>query len=237
MSADLPVLRFEVNDDFKFKEEIIRIGETLVWCEDYLAPILFNMNQSRQTFFGQDFGRNGDLSVVIPLQEKQDATYYAPFVLELRNIPFEQQKQILHYIIDRLPRFTHGALDARGNGQYLAEVTAQKYGQEKISEVMLSENWYRENMPRYKAAFEDATISLPKDADLIEDHRAFKMIRGVARLPEGKTQSTKGQRHGDSGIAGALAWYSTGQESEKPIEFQSTGVSRTDTGLSGFMGR
>jgi len=85
---------------------------------------------------------------------------------------------VLFYIADRLPRFTTGAMDARGNGQYLAETSAQRYGA-LIVQVMLSESWYRENMPRYKAAFEDGTIEIPKDADVLADHRAIVLEQGA----------------------------------------------------------
>lgn len=213
MSAGLPVLRFEKNDEFKYLPEMLRESETLAWCEDHLAPLLAKLDPNRQSFFGEDFGRSGDLTVVIPLQETQGATFTAPFILELRNIPFQQQKQVLFYVVDRLPRFSHGALDARGNGQYLAEVAAQKFGANRISEIMLTEGWYRDNMPRYKAAFEDKTILLPLDADVIEDHRAFKVAKGVAKLPDTKnTGQDNKKRHGDAGVAGALAWFATSQE-------------------------
>ena len=238
MSADIQVLRYEKNDEFKFLDEEIRKSEVEAWCEDTLLPLLEELDPGRQSYLGEDFGRTGDLSVLIPLQETQVATFRAPFVLELRNMPFKQQEQIVFYIIDHLPRFTHGSFDARGNGQYLAEVAAQKYGDNRISEVMLSEKWYRENMPRYKAAFEDKAILLPKDADIIEDHRAFKVIKGVIRLPEGKTnkdKKKKNQRHGDSGIAGAMAWHATNQEGGGEIEFESTGVARVSNQLSGYM--
>jgi len=153
-------------------------------------------------------------------------------------MPFKQQEQILFYIGDRLPRFTFGALDARGNGQYLAEVAAQRYGQGRIAEVMLSEGWYRDTMPKYKAAFEDKSILLPKDADTIEDHRAFKMIKGVAKLPDSKNKGQdKLQRHGDSGVAGAMAWFATMQEGGGVIEFESTGNRCASADMSGFMGR
>jgi phage FluMu gp28-like protein len=208
-----PVLRLSLPDEFKYRPEPERISETAAWCEDHLAPLLAAMAPERRSYFGQDFGRTGDLSVIIPLQETQGARFAAPFAIELRNVPFKQQEQILFYVIDRLPRFTFGALDARGNGQYLAEVSAQHYGSGRIAEVMLSEPWYREQMPKYKAAFEDRSILLPLDADIIEDHRAFKVIRGVARLPESKnTGSDRQKRHGDSGIAGALAWYAANHE-------------------------
>lgn len=222
MSDEIPVIRYSQLDEFKFLDDEIRRSTVEAWCVDTLLPLLADMDPKRLSYFGQDFGRSGDLSVIIPLQETQAATFAAPFVLELRNIPFEQQKQILFYIVDRLPRFSFGALDARGNGHYQAEVAAQRYGQDRIAEVMLSNKWYLENMAKYKAAFEDQTILLPKDADVIEDHRAFKMIKGIAKLPDKKTKSTdKLQRHGDSGIAGALAWFATTQEGGGEIEYRS----------------
>jgi phage FluMu gp28-like protein len=74
-------------------------------------------------------------------------------------------------------------MDARGNGQYLAEQAALRYGS-RVAQVMLTTEWYRESMPKYKAAFEDANIELPRDAEILADHRLLRMERGVARIPE-----------------------------------------------------
>lgn len=223
MSADIPVVRYEKKASFAELPDAVRTAEVAAWCEDVLAPLLAKMDAKRFSYVGEDFGRTGDLTVIIPLQEQQNASFRAPFVLELRNIPFQQQEQIFYFVCDRLPRFRGGALDARGNGQYLAERAMQKYGATRIAQVMLTESWYRENMPAYKAAFEDKNILLAKDADIIEDHRAFKVIKGVARLPDVKLQGKdKKQRHGDSGIAGALAWYATREMKGGQIEFQSS---------------
>jgi phage FluMu gp28-like protein len=127
-------------------------------------------------------------------------------VLELRNVPFKEQEFILYFILDRLPRFTHGCFDARGNGQYLAERAMQKYGMERITQVMLSESWYREEMPRFKSFFEDGTIEVAADADHMDDYRAIKMIKGVAKLPDVRTTDKTGKkRHGDAAIGGAMA--------------------------------
>lgn len=233
LQPGIPVLRYEQTDEFTLKEDDYRFSVVQDWCEEHLAPLLDKMDPKRQTCFGEDFARSGDLTVILPLQEQQDATWKCPFMVELRNMPFRQQEQVLFYIVDRLPRFRHGSLDARGNGQYLAEVAQQRYGANRITQVMLSGAWYRENMPRYKTAFEDRSIVLAKDADLIEDHRALKKIKGVIRLPETRTSETgskgkknKKKRHGDSAIAGALAWYSTGQEGGGETEYQSTGKRR-----------
>jgi phage FluMu gp28-like protein len=48
--------------------------------------------------------------------------------VELANCPFTSQQQILEFVIDRLPRFRGGAMDATGNGAALAEAIAQRYG-------------------------------------------------------------------------------------------------------------
>ncbi len=245
MSREIPVIRYAAGDDFATKPKRWRETVAEDWCAETLAPLLTGLDPKRQSYFGEDFGRTGDLTVIEPLVERADAVFQAVFVLELRNVPFEQQRQILFYIIDRLPRFRHGALDARGNGQYLAEVAMQRYGAARISQVMPSERWYRENMPPYKAAFEDRSLLLPMDADIIEDHRAFKMVRGVARLPDGKTAGAdKQQRHGDSGIAGVMAWFATRQEGGGETEYRSTRKRRLDydgafcsVGDSGGFGR
>lgn len=233
LSPDIPVIRYEQTRAFAEVADGIRRSEVEAWCEENLKPLLTDLDENRRHYFGEDFGRTGDLSVIIPLAEQQSANFKALFVLELRNMPFQQQEQILFYIVDRLPRFSFGALDARGNGQYLAERAMQQYGAGRIAEVMLSDKWYRENMPKYKSAFEDRSILLSKDADVIEDHRAFKVIKGIAKLPDKKTKGKdKKQRHGDSGIAGALAWFATGQEGGGPIEFESTGQKRACAGSS-----
>ena len=239
LSPDIPVIRYEQSRAFAEISDSLRHSEVEAWCEEILKPLLTGLDEKRRHYFGEDFGRTGDLTVIIPLAEEQSANFKATFVLELRNMPFQQQEQILFYIVSKLPRFTFGGLDARGNGQFLAERAMQKYGANRIAEVMLTEKWYRENMPRYKAAFEDQSILLPKDADIIEDHRAFKVIKGVAKLPETKTKGKdKKQRHGDSGIAGALAWFATNEAAVGPIEYESTGRRRTCTSssMNNFMG-
>ncbi len=207
MRSDIPVVRLAMPTSFAEEPVHIREAEIRDWCERELGPLLRGrLNPNWRSFFGEDFARSGDLTVLWPSQEKPDLGLTTPFIVELRNMPFEQQKQIVYYIIDRLPRFTAGAFDARGNGQYLAEVAMQKYGATRIAQVMLSAEWYRENMPRFKAAFEDKTIDAPRDADVLSDLRALKMEKGIAKVPDtAHNRGTDGKdRHGDSAIAGAL---------------------------------
>lgn len=220
MSEDIHVIRYKQTDDFAQWPDHLRTAEVESWCNENLLPLL-SLDQDRRSYFGEDFARTGDLTVITPLQEQQGATFKAPFSLELRNMPFREQEQILTYIVDRLPRFSFGALDARGNGQYMAERMMQKYGAARIAQVMITDAWYREAMPKYKSAIEEKSIILPKDADTIEDHRFIKIIKGVAKIPEKKMKGEdKLQRHGDSAISGAMAWYATYQEAPGDIDYQ-----------------
>jgi len=151
-------------------------------------------------------------------------------------MPFRQQEQILFYLVDRLPHFMAGAMDARGNGQYLAEVAAQRYGSYRIHQVMLSQPWYLENMPKYKAALEDGLVILPRDADVLADHRLIMVDRGIPKIPDhARTRGADGgQRHGDSAIACVLAWYANTRDIA-PIEFMSTGIPRFGYGLADYL--
>ena len=138
-----------------------------------------------------------------------------PFLLEMHNVPHAQQVQAVAYICDRLPRFAGGAFDARGNGSYLAEAMVDRYGS-IIEPVMPTTAWYLEAFPKYRAAFQDEQIALPRSDDIVEDHRAVRLVRGVPKLPEKKTDA-KGDRHGDSAIAGVLAWWASEQDAG-PVE-------------------
>lgn len=228
MDRDIPVSRWTCPPDFVELPEHIRTAHALDWCDLHLAPLLAGLPENHPTYIGEDFGRSGDLTVIVPLQECSGMKYRTPFAAELRNVPFRQQEQILFYIVDRLPRFRAGALDARGNGHYLAEVAMQRYGSARIHQVMLSDRWYLENMPPYKAAFEDRAITIPGDPDILDDHRAIRIERGVARVPEGVRNRGRdgGRRHGDAAMACALAWYAAHSSQAGPVEYKTVAGTR-----------
>jgi phage FluMu gp28-like protein len=201
---DIPVLRLARDSGFALWSEPLRRADISDWIEERLAPELARLVQTLPHCFGFDFARKGDLSVFFPLAILANMVRRAPFVLEMRNIPFAQQRQVLWYIIERLPRRRGGMMDATGNGMQIAEETVQQFGASVIA-VMLTEPWYRENMPRFKAAFEDKLIEIPRDREITDDMRALKLVRGVARVPLATKADDGKRRHGDAAIAGALA--------------------------------
>ncbi|ODT18904.1 MAG: hypothetical protein ABS35_22735 [Kaistia sp. SCN 65-12] len=217
MSAEVPVLRWEMPSSFAAASEFERELAARSWCETMLGEIMAGLDPHLVSFFGMDFGRVADLSALWPVQLTRNLYRRTPFLVEMRNIPFAQQQQVLFWIGDRLPRLAGGALDAGGNGAALAEAAAQKWGMDRIAQIKFSVDWYRENMPKLKETLEAVGMGLPKDADVLGDFRLIKMIDGVARVPASRTtqkgeaaaDGKKKKRHGDAAIAAALAHFAS----------------------------
>lgn len=227
----VPVVRVQLPDSFKSLDKSMREAVIRDLCREKLKPILDKLDPDRAHVFGMDFARSGDVSALKADEIGQDTVRRCRLVLELRNVPYEAQRDILFYVGDNLPRLSGGALDATGNGGYLAEVAAQRWG-ECIVEVKLSAEWYRENSPRYVEAFGDLTVTIPADEDVIRDHQALQYVNGIIKVPDDHRH--KGEdgldRHGDTAIAGILAWFASlqmtlsyGYESARPGASDSRG--------------
>jgi phage FluMu gp28-like protein len=212
MKSKAPIIRLVKDDDFRNAPQHVREADILAWCEKHLKPVLANLNPFLTHVFGEDFARSGDLTVIAIYEMGRDLVRRTVAQIELRNVPFETQRDILFYTLDRIPKLGGGAMDARGNGQYLAEVAAQKYG-EKIVEVMLSQAWYRENSTPFTEAVTGGEVWLPKDEDTVRDLQGLQYVNGIIKVPD--DHSTKGadgfDRHGDAAIAYVLAWFASRQ--------------------------
>ncbi|WP_107242264.1 terminase large subunit domain-containing protein [Photobacterium frigidiphilum] len=204
--TDAPVLTFTGSLEFNEAPEHIREAEMKEWLDEHVQPELDKLDPKLRHSLGEDFARTGDLTVFAPMAIHDDTRREVPFLVELANVPFKQQEQALYYICDQLPRRDGIFLDARGNGQYLAEQARYKYGEEVV-EVMLTVSYYRLNMPAFKAAFEDDEILLPKHEDVITDLGQIQYKAGVPCIDDSRTQGANGnKRHGDSAIAIWLAY-------------------------------
>ncbi|MHC1700296.1 MAG: hypothetical protein AB9900_04850 [Humidesulfovibrio sp.] len=207
-----PVLRIALPDSFAALPEAQRKEWAQGWIELHLKPLLARLNPARPHVFGQDFARHRDFSVLAPLEIDQQLMRRAPFLIEMHNVPTRQQEQILWTLIPALPRFSGGAMDASGSGQTLAEYTADKFGADKIHQVVLSQAWYRDWMPKFVGAFEDGMLDLPRDADIESDLRALEESDGITKVPDVRIKDSKAaelMRHGDAAIALALGWFAS----------------------------
>ncbi|MGX9522485.1 terminase large subunit domain-containing protein [Vibrio mediterranei] len=206
MKPDIPCVALEAPEDFMQWPESARTLLVKHWCETQLKPHLDRLDRSHHFSFGEDFARKGDLSVFVPLGERFDLSKYVPFYVELRNMTYDAQRETLFYLCDRLPRKRGMAFDATGNGGYLAEAAALRYGTDTVDQVSLNDPWYREWMPKLKAQFESQNIDIPRNEDVKTDLNHIQVINGIPKIDKGKTKGDDGQqRHGDFAVALAMA--------------------------------
>lgn len=233
-NPDGPVIvRGKWDDGFAYLPEDVRRHAVAGWIAENLEPHVRRLSPLRRHVFGEDFARNRDQAVTVVGEEETDLTHRPVIVVELANCPFSSQEQIHQWLIERLPRFRGGAMDATGNGAALAEKMAQRFGVEMIEQVKLNDAFYLAHMPKLKAALQDGTLrDLPRDEAHRDDLRAIKLVQGVPKVPRQERQSAGqaaaaadagqkgGQRHGDYAIAlfmmeyafhreaGEIAWQS-----------------------------
>ncbi len=206
----VPVVRFVGDEAFNNAPLIERQQQINDWLNANIKPLLTTLDEMQDHALGQDFARSGDLTVMNPLAISQTLMRRTPFLVELKNVPFAQQQQILFFILHGLPRLCGVQLDARGNGQQIAEATRDEFGSHLVECVMLTQSWYAEHMPRMKKAFEDDELRTVKDKDVIDDLRAVQVIKGIPKIPEGNTSGNAAQRrHGDAAVALCLAYAAT----------------------------
>ena len=195
----VPVVSFKGDNAFNILPVSRRKSDIDDWIKLNLDPLLKKLSTKETHFFGQDFARSGDTTTMAPMVQKKNLTRVVPFLVELHNVPFAQQQQILLYLLSGLPKFSGAKLDGTGNGAQIAESAVDKFGS-IVESIHFTESFYREYMPKYKSAFEDKNLFIPQTEDVLEDHRAIAVINGVPKLPKTKTDA-KNKRHGDSVIA------------------------------------
>ncbi|ECO1012990.1 hypothetical protein AA464_23205, partial [Salmonella enterica subsp. enterica serovar Newport] len=210
MVRGTPILTFEAPEDFLSRAAWLRESEINTWCEAHLKPLLTALNPRSRYSFGEDFARRGDLTCFTLLEITEDLQKREAFRVELRNMPYEQQKQIMLYILERIARLIGAAFDATGNGGFLAEAALERFGPELVDCVMLSAKWYGEWMPKLKAEFEDQNIFVARHQTTLDDLRHIKVTNGIPQIDKGRTKDENAtaagsRRHGDFAVALCMA--------------------------------
>ncbi len=203
----VPIVSWAVEETFFLDTDRVRRAE--LWIKDHLEIPLYSLDPLRETVFGQDFGRSGDLSV-IGVAQRDGLRWTAVLQVELRRVSFDVQRLILFWLVERLPRLRRGAMDARGNGQSHAEAAQQKFGLSTIDCVMATPEFYATEFPEYRGALEDRSFLLPASEDVLGDHRLAVLVKGRPTIGEGRAIGSDGeQRHGDSLVAWLLCHAAT----------------------------
>lgn len=210
---EAPVIRIELPVDFLHRPALERKHLWAVQIDQVKAAVR-KLDPRRSHALGYDPARRADPAVAKLLGIDQQLNRRSALTVEMRNVPFAEQKEVLQTIIKASPRLTGAAIDATGMGMNLAEDLGREFGLHDdahpgglVRMISLSQSWYNENMPPLKTAFEDGTIELVKDADHVSDLRMVKVIRGIPQIPAEREGVAGKKRHGDYAVALALAYF------------------------------
>lgn len=203
-TAEHVVYRLEPPKGFELNSLEWRTSWMAEWCDDNLHDMRQRLRPERLTYFGQDYARSasGDLSVIAPGQYDETGNLLVPFLIEMRGVPSREQLQLWDYLLARC-RHACGKLDARGNGQDVAEYLQDHYGRDAWEATMATQKTYLERMPRLKARIEDRTIVMPKTEGVIDDLRLIRLVKGIPMIVDRADDKGSGsnKRHGDTAVA------------------------------------
>jgi phage FluMu gp28-like protein len=191
------VIRKACEDRFTFEQEEKRVKEFAHWLKGEVRDIL--LAHTHPVYLGEDFARSGDLTSIFCDEELPDGRLLTFLVIELRNVPFSQQWQVIKYVMDTLPNLGSAAFDSRGKGQMLAELAAQEWPG-YVYQVMISTKWYAETFPGLKGRMEDHTTTIPADPCIRDNFRVLGLKAGVPCVLE-RSGGPRERRHGDGAIA------------------------------------
>lgn len=212
---EAPVIRIDLPLDFLHRPELER-RHLMAPHLDAIKEALDGLDANRQHAFGYDPARKADPAIMSLLSIDKVLRRQAVLTVELRNVPFQEQKEIATLILKASPRLCGAAVDATGVGMNLAEDLGRIFGLHTeetpgglVWSVTLSQNWYNENFPPLKTAFEDANIALTRDAEHAVDLRLVKIIRGIPSIPPERVGTAGAKRHGDFAVALVLAYFAS----------------------------
>ena len=205
------IFRKTCADSFTFEPKEDRRKEFASWLRHGLKDLL--KTKKNPVYIGEDFARSGDLTCVFLDELLPDENLQTFCVIELRNVPFDQQWQVIKHAMETVPHFAGGAFDSRGNGQSIAEYAAQEWPG-MIHQIMITDLWYAENFPKLKNRMEDKTTNIPDDVFIREDFRAVGIKAGTPRVLA-RSGSPRERRHGDGAIAKLMVTFAAISDEEK----------------------
>ncbi|PWD90354.1 terminase large subunit domain-containing protein [Ignatzschineria cameli] len=226
------VRRITAPNDFMTLTEEARVKTVNEWLVEVVEPLMkLLLSEDERHGFGMDFARKGDLSVITLTAVAQDTKRKQRIVLELKNMPFNQQKEIVRFVGKRVPRLVGMAIDSTGNGASVGEQASIDFGSEMVEQVHLTDKYYSEWMPKYIGVFDAGGIEIPMDDDIERDHRKIVNIKGVNKIEKGTETSIRGgKRHGDAAVSGFLSYRATLMEGGV-IEFTPLTASYENDGI------
>lgn len=218
LPAEAPIIRMDLPQDFLLRSKLERDHLMAPYLEE-LRDALDGLDPKPRHALGYDPSRKVDPAVLHLLAIQADLKRRSALTVEMRRVPFEEQKLVVRAVMAAAPHLIGAAIDATGMGMNLAEDLGREFGTRDeenggglVWSVKFSPTWYNENFPPLKVAFEDDAIALALDADHLGDLRLVKIIRGIPSIPAERSGETGKKRHGDFAVALALAHFASRME-------------------------
>lgn len=196
-------LSYELIDSCKYAPDV-------VWQTDL-------KDTKNPLYIGVDVGRVKDLTVIW-VDEDVSGVRMCRRMIELRNTTFDAQEAELYRLL-ALPQVRRCCIDNTGIGRQFAERAQQRYGKYRIEPVTFTAAVKEELAYPLKAAFEDRTLRVPDDKNLVADLRSIRK-ETTASSNVRFTGERSADSHADRFWAKALAQHA-GKTSHGPAVLQS----------------
>lgn len=178
--------------------------------EEMVDKLILNMDMAgfgRTLLLGMDIGRKKDSSEICILEE-HDMDLYNLHIerlsIELIHIPFRIQKQIIKFLINKLPILKANIDGTEGShGADIAETLEYEFPQ-VIESVNFTSESKAKMAKNFRFRLEDRTIALLNDSHSVKQiHSIKKIVTEAANIKFGAEKNKK--HHGDKFWAKALA--------------------------------
>lgn len=172
-------------------------------------------------YVGVDIGRTKDLTV-ISVAEEISGTLFVRKMIELENMPFSAQENILYPYL-ALPNMRRACIDASGIGKQFAERAGEKYGKYRAEPIVFTQPSKEDMAYLTRTRFEDATLRIPSSQTLAAD------IRGIRKITVGDNVRFDGERtkngHSDRFWSLALMTLAAKPSNDEPAGLESARAS------------
>lgn len=225
LAIDVEELRKGISDELAWQQEFLLefleentaylSYELIATCEDWDATtdtLTEDLDRSLgDLYLGMDIGRKRDLSVIWLTQRVGDVAWTRR-VIELVNVPFATQREVLYGL---LPIVKRACIDATGLGMQLAEEAKRRFAH--VEEVTFTSAVKSDMATTMRRAFEDRTVRVPKDDLIREDLHSVQRVvtsAGNVRFDAERDQAS----HADRFWALALALHAQETGYHAPYE-------------------
>jgi len=203
--------------------------DLLATCEMPKTELFKKLTELKgsELYVGVDIGRKADLTVIW-IVEKIGTSFYTRKKIELKNMKFSLQKQILFPILS-MPEVRRACIDATGLGMQLAEEAEEKFGTYMIEKVMFTQKSKEDMAYRTKRFLEDRKFLIPDDQKVREDfHNIQRLVTAAGNVRFAGERTKDG--HSDRFWAASLALLAGDDSNIGPIEI-TTGFRRESIAL------